>query len=811
MNAVSQLLKRLNTGQPLTGDDFIALLLIITMAASVFHLLTMLVTRWGDRHTALKSLVASVLIHGVCLLGLEVFDPLTERKMATAMEVVKKSEVITQILVESDQDIPMATSGNVPVADRMLRPETELSRFEVPSREITRPELPEPDQDQLESLNTTAEDVNQFEQRNMTELSMASDSGVRGPRQAAVEDPFADIQTTFDRNSADIPALQQSRTRPKPGSSDLQSREPLPMEPQATAPELRFQPVPETIAMRAGEAGENSILLPEVTTEQADRIERQTAPKTSPESVSNAGLAMNVPEPKAGPSASFQPRLPRPSRALPDRVPAPQPSRESPLIARTPIPLASDYEDVRIGLIAPDFSESVTSATSLVEADLPTIRRRDNPPATYQLRNVEQRRETAQKLGGTQQSESAVEVSLRWLSAMQSADGRWDAEDHGAGQVKVDENGVDRNYAGREADSGVTALVMLSFLGAGYTHENGRYAFVVDNALDWLIRQQAPDGNLYGKAEHFARMYCHGMATYALAEAYGMQKQTLLGPIVNPELLVQPGITASRAAAAFQQACIPFPLHLIRAEESLQHVVSERLGYSLRKVDDLRLRSALARAVTFTIGQQDPRSGGWRYKFGQEGDVSMFGWQMMSLKSAEIAGLTLDERVRQRMNSFLNGVRQGKSGGLFGYRRNTKVNGRDSEKVTPVMTAEALFCQQMLGYPRESDANRESVAYLLQNSPRLSELNYYYWYYGTLAMYQYGGKEWEDWNVVVRDTLISQQRTDGELAGSWDPNDPWGRYGGRLYSTALATLTLEVYYRLLPLYRMNQEPASKGR
>ena len=38
------------------------------------------------------------------------------------------------------------------------------------------------------------------------------------------------------------------------------------------------------------------------------------------------------------------------------------------------------------------------------------------------------------------------------------------------------------------------------------------------------------------------------------------------------------------------------------------------------------------------------------------------------------------------------------------------------------------------------------------------------------------------------------------FAGSWDPSGPWGRYGGRLYSTAISTLTLEVYYRLLPLY-----------
>jgi hypothetical protein len=238
---------------------------------------------------------------------------------------------------------------------------------------------------------------------------------------------------------------------------------------------------------------------------------------------------------------------------------------------------------------------------------------------------------------------------------------------------------------------------------------------------------------------------------------------------------------------------------------------ADQIAWSLRRVDDLRLRAALAKAIAFTIGQQDPDSGGWRYKFLQEGDVSMFGWQMMSLKSAEIAGVSVPHRVRERMNVFLNSVRQGKNGGLFGYRRSLSKSGENTEPVTPTMTAEALFCQQMLGYPQDTESSRESVTFLMENTPRLSDANYYYWYYGTLAMYQYGGRPWQDWNSVVRDLLISQQIQNGPESGSWDPSDKWGRYGGRLYSTALATLTLEVYYRFLPLYRMNETQDAKNK
>ena len=49
--------------------------------------------------------------------------------------------------------------------------------------------------------------------------------------------------------------------------------------------------------------------------------------------------------------------------------------------------------------------------------------------------------------------------------------------------------------------------------------------------------------------------------------------------------------------------------------------------------------------------------------------------------------------------------------------------------------------------------------------------------------------------------------------GSWDPAkptaDPWGTHGGRLMMTSLGALTLEVYYRYLPLYKLDKKKKSK--
>ena len=186
-------------------------------------------------------------------------------------------------------------------------------------------------------------------------------------------------------------------------------------------------------------------------------------------------------------------------------------------------------------------------------------------------------------------------------------EGYWDADKHGAGKVKIDEEGVDRKNAGINADPGVTALSILAFLGAGYTHEEGQYAEQINRALRWVINQQEEDGFLGGKATRYARMYCHAISTYAMAEAYGMQ--------ADP-------------------------------------------------TTDTGIREPLARAIAYIVDHQNPQDGGWRYIKGQRGDMSMFGWQLMALKSAEIAGIPVPQQTKDLMIKFLNDRGIGKEKGL---------------------------------------------------------------------------------------------------------------------------------------------------
>ena len=116
------------------------------------------------------------------------------------------------------------------------------------------------------------------------------------------------------------------------------------------------------------------------------------------------------------------------------------------------------------------------------------------------------------------------------------------------------------------------------------------------------------------------------------------------------------------------------------------------------------------------------------------------------------------------------------------------------------MTAEALVCRYFLATENSPAAIDEAAAYLLQERPGEGPANYYYWYYGTVALFQRQGDDWTRWNAALQGELLTSQRWDGNSVGSWDPSDQWGGYGGRVYSTSMATLSLEVYYRYLPLY-----------
>ncbi|MEZ6135431.1 MAG: hypothetical protein R3C53_11030 [Pirellulaceae bacterium] len=365
-------------------------------------------------------------------------------------------------------------------------------------------------------------------------------------------------------------------------------------------------------------------------------------------------------------------------------------------------------------------------------------------PREYQLRQAPNRLQLAQAYGADADSEAAVEAALSWLAGAQSADGGWIAKHYGGG-TETYALGEYRAGTGDRADTGISGLALLAFLSAGNTHVEGKYKHHVERGLRYLLDAQMPSGDLSGPKQVGAdasvlnaRMYCHSIATLALAEAYAMTR-------------------------------------------------------------DAFLKDSLLRAAQYSINAQDPRGGGWRYKPGEPGDLSQFGWQAMALKSVERSGIEIPLDVQRRMQGFIDSCQTGTHGGLARYRPG---EGRPSE----TMTAEALACRLLMNYPLSLPAQTEANRMIMEHRPQTNgdsqPENVYFWYYATLALFQQQNEDWRIWNQAMKARLLTTQvPAYGEQAGSWQPDGMWGGYGGRVYSTAMSCLCLEVYYRYLPMYQ----------
>ncbi len=435
-----------------------------------------------------------------------------------------------------------------------------------------------------------------------------------------------------------------------------------------------------------------------------------------------------APPPAVAPSAPV---------AVDNGPPAPPEAAIEQLAPLAPIAELAPVQDLAAAPASPAPARPAP-AEPVAETPSPVVAPTPVAASPYAQRTYPDRLRLVEEQGGSLETEAAVAAALDWLATVQSADGRWNASRFGAGREQA-VLGQDRHGAGAHADTGVSGLAVLAFLGAGHTQREGSYQHTVGRGLDYLVRSQAADGSLFGQADLYAQMYCHSMATFALAEALAM-------------------------------------------------------------TGDRRLEPAVRRAIAFSLRAQHPATGGWRYRVGDTGDTSQLGWQTMSLWSARRAGIDVPSPTWTGIERFLRSVRRGDAGGLAAY--------RPDGPASTSMTAEALYCHVLLdetfGGAVDQAAADEATRRLLAMPPNSERINLYYWYYATLALHHrqqadpQSAAAWQTWNTALAEVLVDAQVVDGPDAGSWSPNTVWGGYGGRTYSTALAALCLEVYYRYAP-------------
>jgi hypothetical protein len=722
-----------STGELSTGTVMLRIALVATSMFAMVHLLSLWATRYGDHHTTAKSFFLSLLLHGCFGLGWATVAETYPRHPAGTEPEVDHTPITFRgtddiAPVEGKNKLPVWQSG--PSATGSMLPGDARNVTRVERDNIT-PEIISPEVDKAPEMKV-APDVPDFVAQREEQPPDLEASNASAP-QAAASTPVMVEQPSLE--------ARPEVTPPTAARANV-SRPVVAME---ATPRPAFKRGAATRSTTMIEDGAVMTLPSEIALDalpkpqgfpSKDVIRRPGSPDPTPIIDTDAGSGSDGNSNVAGTSTPRRTdRMTRPNHRTVDG-PDDRPAR-LPLVSNaTPIGRATD--DRLMGTRATPEPLDESPPPGFIRPNSPSMPRAPaRAPETYQARTVGQRMANVLKHGGSEASERAVENSLKWMVSTQETDGRWSSSRHGGGSVDKDPQGQPRLDGGKFADSGVTGLVVLSFLGAGYTHERGPYTTEVRAALDWLISQQKPNGYLGADATKYDQMYCHAIATFALAEAYAMQRDANEYP---------------------------------------------------------ELRNAVKRGVKMISAMQND-DGGWRYGKGTESDMSMFGWQLMALKSAVNAGIPVPEETRRGMVKFLDAMGRGNHGGLSGYRKN--------DQPTPAMTAEALFCRQMFSVRTNDAASQEAVAYLRQHLPRVTVYDEYFWYYGTLAMHHLDDESWQEWNVALRDMLIAMQRQDGPMAGSWDPKGKWAGIGGRLYSTALSTMCLEVYYR----YQSNAKPA----
>jgi hypothetical protein len=344
--------------------------------------------------------------------------------------------------------------------------------------------------------------------------------------------------------------------------------------------------------------------------------------------------------------------------------------------------------------------------------------------------------------GGDDEIHRALRSGLDWLVRHQSDDGHWSTAKY---SERCKDAAAPCSGAGqRFNDVGVTALALMALLADGNTPTAGPHADAVAKAVAYLVEQQQESGEV-GPGTSLHSIYIHCAAAWALAEAYGMTRDPKLRPVVE-------------------------------------------------------------RSVAYTLGARNVE-GAWRYgqRSGQS-DTSVTAWAVASLRAAEMAGVPAKKIAFHYAVAWVDSMTEPEFGRV-GYQRRAGPPARTVEMMelfpadqSESLTAAALAVRLFTGAQHDDEYVRKGRTLLLGCPPRWDlgggAIDYYYWFWGSLVFSDVGGKQWGQWSGFVKAALIGGQRGGGACEhGSWPTSSPWSPDGGRVYTTAMACLTLAASQR----------------
>jgi len=349
-------------------------------------------------------------------------------------------------------------------------------------------------------------------------------------------------------------------------------------------------------------------------------------------------------------------------------------------------------------------------------------------------------------------AERALADALQWIVDVQMPEGHWDSDRwsaEGASPLSPADRGCGATYQ----DVGVTGLALLALGAAGNTPRVGLHRDAYARGLDWLLARQDPASGCFTTRESHDFLYGH--------------------------------------AVALQAAC-------------------EALAFA----PDGALRQKLQKAVDVALSARNPGAG-WRYALPPDGqsDTSATFWMVCALNAARTAELVVDDKAFADALAWIDSMTEPKIGRV-GYDARGSWSSRIAElnaqtfKFTlgEALTGAALYMRSVCGdvqAKKEKDPLSAKQADLLARKlPKwdvASGVNdSCHWLFGTLALRQLGGKQWDAWRGALHKELLPEQQREGPAAGSWEPHDAWACVGGRTYTTSMIALALSAEAREEP-------------
>ena len=315
-------------------------------------------------------------------------------------------------------------------------------------------------------------------------------------------------------------------------------------------------------------------------------------------------------------------------------------------------------------------------------------------------------------------------------------------------------------------DLGLVGMGTLAFLAAGHRPGRGKYGPTVEKSIDYILKNAKPSGllNIAGPQRD---MYNHGLACFVLGQAYGITADPNISPVLDRAL----------------------------------------------------------KLIAFTQCE----NGGWDYQARRQKrghDLSLAVMQAKALRSAVDSGLEISPEV---INLAIKGVREhyrassGKQNfddpavraepGQFTY---------DGNRASLAMAACGVVCLQEFGEYDDWRIERNMQVIVAKFSTLKPDGNHsgqlpvdaYTLYYAGQALYQVGGKSWDECYPKIRDSLVAAQRVDAAnpvMDGHWTDTQHVSGKPGQLYGTSVACFILAIPNRYLPILQEGKIDSLKSR